>query len=87
MRVQQSLDAPSKRFVTGTSSGEQRRALSLRSGKSLMEDFFCVHGLPLSAQARITGKSTTEFSKLFDRPAESLSEKGGTRTRSRPLFG
>jgi hypothetical protein len=50
--VEQGLEALLERLVPGTGGSEEGGALGLRPGQSIVEDFFCVHGSPLSLQAR-----------------------------------
>jgi hypothetical protein len=47
MGVQQCLDAPLQGLVPGTGSNDEGQAVGLRLGKSIVEDFFCIHRAPL----------------------------------------
>jgi hypothetical protein len=48
MGVQQGLHASLQRLIADTNGGEECGALGLWPGQRLVEDFFGVHGSPLS---------------------------------------
>src|SRR5262249_17283611 len=66
--VQQGLDVLLQRRVAGTGGGQVGRPIGPWLSKSVVEEFFCVHGLPLSTQARNRVENHHAIQKKGGRP-------------------